>query len=134
MKSSIDLADWDHLPGCTYFTIAEVGRILRVSQSHVRNAIESGQLAALLLPGQGRGTYRVTKQAVVDYQERSHVQPRMTRKSHTAKQSVGSFFKHLKPTWLPGASRPQDAHAAQQDARNARSCGLIRGPSKVKPS
>lgn len=123
MTNSIDLADWDRLPEWTSLTIGEVATVLRVSQSHVRNAIDSGRLAAVLLEGRGRGTYRVTKQAVVQYQEGSEVQPRIERRVRTTKQVGGGFFKHLRPTWLPGASRQQDARALQQGENIARSYG-----------
>lgn len=76
----------------TLHKISEVAKRLHVSVNTVRNAIESGHLFAYLLPGKGRGTYRVPESAIERYLT-DHVycpaeKPRL-------KPKRGKPFKHL---------------------------------------
>lgn len=59
-----------------YYTIAAVAKLLACSEGHVRNAIKAGHLRAIQLRGKGRGTYRISEDALRDYEERSQVLPR----------------------------------------------------------
>jgi excisionase family DNA binding protein len=73
--------------------IKEVAGRLNVAPNTVRNAIEAGHLFAYLLPGKGRGTYRVPESALQAYlsdhvfHPREHPVPKPTVK--------GRPFKHL---------------------------------------
>jgi len=51
------------------YKIREVAERLDVAPNTVRNAIEAGHLIAYLLPGKGRGTYRISESAIAAYLE-----------------------------------------------------------------
>lgn len=63
------------MPEERLYKIREVAERLGVAANTVRNAIESGHLAAYLLPGKGRGTYRIPESAVDRYLETHVYQP-----------------------------------------------------------
>jgi excisionase family DNA binding protein len=58
------------MAGEKLYKIREVAERLDVAPNTVRNAIECGHLTAYLLPGKGRGTYRIPESAVVHYLEK----------------------------------------------------------------
>jgi excisionase family DNA binding protein len=65
---------------------------LGVASNTVRNAIESGHLTAYLLPGKGRGTYRIPESAIVRYLEQHVYQPAPAVPKRT---TCGRPFRHL---------------------------------------
>jgi len=80
--------DQDHL-----LKIEQVAKRLNVAPNTVRNAIESGHLLAYLLPGKGRGTYRIPESSVERYLSEHVFRPADPPKPT---QSVrGRPFKHL---------------------------------------
>ncbi|MGO9601417.1 MAG: helix-turn-helix domain-containing protein [Isosphaeraceae bacterium] len=82
------LSDQDHL-----LKIGQVAKRLNVAPNTVRNAIESGHLFAYLLPGKGRGTYRVPESSVERYLSEHVFHPADQPKP---RQSIrGRPFKHL---------------------------------------
>ena len=105
MRRSVDLENWQKLPEATLLTIGEVAEILRVSPNQIRNAIRAGLLRARRLKGRGRGTYRVEKRAVTKYLHECEIKSVARRCEGHSRQDEGSFFKHLKPTWLHDTSR-----------------------------
>jgi excisionase family DNA binding protein len=74
------------------YKIREVAERLDVASNTVRNAIESGHLSAYLLPGKGRGTYRIPESAIVRYLE-DHVY--LPAPIAAKKPTRGRPFRHL---------------------------------------
>lgn len=105
----LDVTNWSELPDSTQLTIAEVAEILRVSQSHIRNAITSGLLEARCFKGRGRGIYRIEKRSVLLYQKSSTVLPAVKRRKRTSQSAAGQCFKHLSAEKLLEAWRRGDA-------------------------
>lgn len=75
------------------YKIAEVAERLSVAPNTVRNAIESGHLSAYLLPGKGRGTYRVPESAIETYLSSHVYRPAETPPRRPKAQ--GRPFRHL---------------------------------------
>jgi excisionase family DNA binding protein len=80
------------MPNERLYKIAEVAERLSVAPNTVRNAIESGHLFAYLLPGKGRGTYRVPESAIDAYLSRHVYRPPQAPRP---KAAHGRPFKHL---------------------------------------
>jgi excisionase family DNA binding protein len=80
------------MQGEILYKIREVAEILRVAPNTVRNAIESGRLPAYLLPGKGRGTYRIPESAVARYLEEHAYRPASPPPGRPAR---GRPFRHL---------------------------------------
>lgn len=74
------------------YKIREVAKRLDVAPNTVRNAIESGHLTAYLLPGRGRGTYRIPESAVILYLSSHVYQPCPPPR---AKAVRGRPFRHV---------------------------------------
>jgi excisionase family DNA binding protein len=74
------------------YKIREVAKRLDVAPNTVRNAIVSGHLTAYLLPGKGRGTYRIAESAIVRYLN-EHVYKSAPIPPSTPKR--GRPFRHL---------------------------------------
>jgi excisionase family DNA binding protein len=74
------------------YKIREVAERLDVAPNTVRNAIESGHLSAYLLPGKGRGTYRIPESAIARYLEEHVYEP---APSPAKKPTRGRPFRHL---------------------------------------
>jgi excisionase family DNA binding protein len=53
------------------YKVEQIAKRLNVAPNTVRNAIEAGHLFAYLLPGKGRGTYRIPESAIEKYLEKS---------------------------------------------------------------
>lgn len=125
---------WDQLSPATQLSVAEVAEYLGVSLGHVYNAIAAGHLAAIRLPGKGKGIFRVAKRDVDSYVQSCRVQatPRSIRP--TTPPSDGKFFQHLQATWLSEPSPQSNADPHLQDACNARPSGSWNGPTKQRPS
>ena len=75
------------------FKIGQVAKQLNVAPNTVRNAIESGFLFAYLLPGKGRGTYRVPQSAIDKYLAEHAYRPADRRQPKRPPR--GRPFKHL---------------------------------------
>lgn len=74
------------------YKIREVAERLDVAPNTVRNAIESGHLSAYLLPGKGRGTYRIPESAIARYLEEHVYEPAPIP---VRKPTRGRPFRHL---------------------------------------
>ncbi len=81
------------MPEESLYKIGQVARQLNVAPNTVRNAIESGHLRAYLLPGRGRGTYRVPEGAIREYLEAHVVRPKPSPQPCVSTR--GRPFKHL---------------------------------------
>jgi excisionase family DNA binding protein len=74
------------------YKIREVAERLDVASNTVRNAIESGHLVAYLLPGKGRGTYRIPESSIARYLEQHVYQPIAIQ---PIRPTRGRPFRHL---------------------------------------
>ena len=77
----------------TLYKIGQVAKRLNVAPNTVRNAIEAGHLFAYLLPGKGRGTYRVPESSIEKYLTEHVFRPPAPAQP---KRSIkGRPFRHL---------------------------------------
>lgn len=75
-------------------SIKEVARRLNVAPNTVRNAIEGGKLLAYLLPGKGRGTYRIPESSVAGYLD-THIYRPAERPTESPIRHRGRPLRHL---------------------------------------
>lgn len=80
------------MDGERLYRIREVAARLRISPGTVRNAIEAGKLTAYLLPGKGRGTYRISESAIAAYLE-NHIYS--AAPAPARKVTRGRPFRHV---------------------------------------
>lgn len=81
------------MPNDALYKIDQVAKRLNLAPNTVRNAIESGHLFAYLLPGKGRGTYRVPESAIEKYLSEHVFRP--TSSTLPQRTIKGRPFKHL---------------------------------------
>ena len=75
------------------YKIEQVAELLNVAPNTVRNAIDAGHLFAYLLPGKGRGTYRIPERAIEEYLAEHVFRPPGRPKPKAGVK--GRPFKHL---------------------------------------
>lgn len=80
------------MPEEKLYKVREVAERLGVALNTVRNAIEAGHLTAYLLPGKGRGTYRIPESAIARYLDQHVYQPAPVP---AARPTRGRPFRHV---------------------------------------
>ena len=119
-----DIARWEELPDGYFFTIAEVAKILNVSDGNVRNAIKPGSLKAIRLKGAGKGPYRIKKRWLQEYiDDCEGPPPGATSRVPEGGPTGGGLLKHITPTWIAETSLPSDQPVDQSNGCKARSSG-----------
>jgi excisionase family DNA binding protein len=114
-----------------FLTIAETASLLRISQSTIRNAINSGRLRAFRF-GAGRGAIRISPTDLGDFAAAcaSGRRPPSASKSATS----AAPFKCLKGSRLLGAWRQQGVLADLPDEHSAPSSESSCAPSAQRGS
>lgn len=134
MKSNLPLPTGHSLPGgdhqspadARFLTIREAADLLRVSQSTIRNAIQSGQLAAHRFGLRG-GSIRITLAALNAYVAACGTVAEPESPAAISGEVPG--YRHLNPQRLLAAWQRQGVRAGRPGASNARSSGSKCGPS-----